>query len=193
MSIDAAFMSFPVLTTNRLRLRQIQPADAEALFEIRSDHEVRKAYGQEPYQSLEEAQAFIQRLQTDYNRREAIFWCITLKGADTLIGSCTFWNFSPDFQCAEIGYELHRAYWRQGIIAEALPAILAYGFTTLGLHRIEANPFASNAASINLLRKLGFMYEGTLRERHFFRDHFEDQLYFGLLADEWREQHPTNE
>jgi ribosomal-protein-alanine N-acetyltransferase len=185
MTIDAAFTYFPFLTTSRLHLRQIQPTDAEALFAIKSDQRVTEPYGQEPYQSLEETHALIQRLQTLYDRREAIFWCITLKGEDTVIGSCTFFQFDPDFQCAETGYELHRAYWRQGLIGEAMPAILTYGFTELGLHRIEANVGAGNTPSRSLLLKLGFTYEGNLRQRYFFRGHFEDQHCFGLLKDEW--------
>ncbi len=70
-------------------------------------------------------------------------------------------------------------------MAEAISTILSYGFTELGLHRIEGTPFAGNMPSRNLLLKLGFTYEGNLRQRHFFRDHFEDQLYFGLLREEW--------
>ncbi len=185
MSIDAAFTRFPSFSTTRLYLRQLRPADAEALFAIRSDREVMESYGREPYQSLEDAYASIQRLQAIYERHEAIFWGITLKEADTVIGSCTFWNFDPDFHYAEIGYELNRAYWRQGIISEALVAILTYGFAELGLHRIEALPLASNTRSRNILLKLGFTYEGNLRQRIFFRDHFEDEQYFGLLKDEW--------
>lgn len=116
MSIDAAFTHFPSFTTNRLHLRQIQPTDAEALFAIKSDQKVTEFYGQEPHQSLENTHALIQQLQALYDRREAILWGITFKSEDTVIGSCTFWNFDPDFKCAETGYELHRAYWRQGII-----------------------------------------------------------------------------
>ncbi|HLY32342.1 MAG TPA: GNAT family protein [Ktedonobacterales bacterium] len=185
MSIDVAFTSFPVLTTDRLRLRQIRPTDAEALFAIRSDPEVREPYGREPQQSLAESQTFIQSLQATYERRDGLFWGITRKDEDTVIGSCNFWNLSEDFLCAEVGYELHRAHWRQGIMAEAVSAILAYGFTELGFHRIEAGPFVGNAASKQLLLKLGFTYEGTLRQRVFFRDHFLDQEYYGLLEDEW--------
>lgn len=185
MTIDTAFTHFPSLTTNRLNLRQIQPADAEALFAIKSDLEVTRHYGQEPHQSLDDTLAWIQRLQASYNRHEDFVWGITFKGEDTVIGACTLWNFDPSFHCAEIGYELHRAYGRQGIMVEALSAILTYGFSKLGLHRVEANPLAGNTPSSSLLLKLGFIYEGTLRQRHFFRDHFEDQQYFGLLKDEW--------
>lgn len=185
MTIDAAFTRFPSLTTNRLYLRQLQPTDAGALFAIKSDLEVTRHYGQEPHQSLDDTQAWLQRLQASYDRREALFWCLTRKGDDTVIGTCTFWNFDPSFQCAEVGYELHPAYGQQGIMAEAVSAILTYGFRKLGLHRIEANPLADNTPSERLLLKLGFTHEGTLRQRHFFRDHFADQLYFGLLKEEW--------
>ncbi len=185
MTVDAAFTHFPSLTTNRLHLRQIQPKDAEPFFAFKSDLEVTRRYGQEPHQSLDDTRAYVQRMQASYDRRDSIFWCITFKGESTVIGSCCFWNFDSSFHCAEIGYELHPAYWGQGIMAEAISALLTYGFDDLGLHRIEANPFAGNMPSRNLLHKLGFTYEGNLRQRHLFRDHFEDQLYFGLLKEEW--------
>ena len=184
-NIEAAFTQFPTLTTDRLRLRQIQPTDANALFAIRSDPEVTHPYGLEPHKSLDDTHALIQRLQTSYDRHDSIIWGITFKGEDTVIGSCCFWNFSSGFQCAELGYETNRCYWRKGITAEAVSAILLYGFTTLGLHRIEANPLARNTASRNLLLKLGFKYEGNLRQRVYFQGGFEDQHYFGLLENEW--------
>jgi Acetyltransferases, including N-acetylases of ribosomal proteins len=185
MTIETAFTHFPALTTNRLELRQIETMDANALFAIKSDVDVTRHYGQEPHQSLEDTLGWIRRLQDDYARREALFWCLTLKGEDRMIGECVFWNFDAGFHCAEIGYELHPAYWQQGLMSEALSAVLTYGFNELGLHRIEANPLAENTSSKSLLVKLGFIYEGNLRQRHFFRGHFEDQLYFGLLKQEW--------
>ena len=135
-SIKTAFTRFPILTTDRLRLRQVQPSDAEALFAIRSDPEVAYPYGQEPHKTIDDTRALIQRLQSSYDRQESILWCVTLKADDRVIGSCRFSNFSSGFKCAEIGYELNRAYWRRGITAEATSAILAYGFTALGFHRI---------------------------------------------------------
>lgn len=185
MSIDTAFTHFPLLTTERLILREMQPTDAEAFFALKSDPEVTRRYGQEPHQTLEDTEMWIQRIAGFYARREAIFWCFTLKGQDKGIGSCCFWNFDPGFHCAEIGYELHPAYWRKGFMTEAVAAIVTYGFTTLGLQRIEATPYAENTPSKSLLLKLGFTYEGNLRQRHFFRGQFDDQLYFGLLKTEW--------
>ncbi len=142
-------------------------------------------YGDEAHQSLAETQILIQQLQDAYTRREALHWGITLKSTQTFIGSCTFFFVDPGLHYVEIGYELHQAYWRQGIMTEALSAILTYGFTRLGLHRIEASMDARNAPSRSLLLMLGFTHEGILRQRFFFRDTFLDAHYFGLLKADW--------
>ena len=185
MTIDTAFTRFPSLTTNRLHLRQIQPEDAEAIFATFSDEEAMQFYGHEPHRSLDETRRSIEQTQTRYVRRETIRWGITLKDEDSVIGSCSFHHFDAGFHRAETGYELNRAFWSQGLMTEALSAILTYGFTELGLHRVEAIIDMANEPSKKLLLKLGFTYEGNLRQRYIFRDRFEDEHYFGLLQDEW--------
>jgi RimJ/RimL family protein N-acetyltransferase len=55
----------------------------------------------------------------------------------------------------------------------------------LELNRIEATPLGKNNRSSNVLVKLGFTHEGTLRQRVLFRDSYEDQVYFSLLKNEW--------
>jgi [ribosomal protein S5]-alanine N-acetyltransferase len=72
-------------------------------------------------------------------------------------------------------------------MTEAVSAILTYGFDCLGLHRMEAIIDIANERSKGLLLKLGFSYEGNLRQRYFFRDQFEDEHYFGPLRNEWHE------
>jgi len=186
MTIDAAFTRFPSLSTSRLLLRQIQPEDAEALFATFSDEEAMRFYGHEPHQSLDETRQSIEQMQARYARREAIRWGITLKGRDRVIGSCSFHHFDTGFHRAETGYELNRAFWGQGLMTEAMSAVLTYGFDLLGLHRIEAIIDIANEPSKKLLLRLGFTYEGNLRQRYAFRDHFEDEHYFGLLKHEWR-------
>ncbi|QBD79854.1 N-acetyltransferase [Ktedonosporobacter rubrisoli] len=186
MSIDAAFTSFPCLTTERLQLRQIRPSDAEELYAILSDEEAMKYYGHLPHRTLADTYELIDKIQERYAQRTAIRWGIAFKGQDRLIGTCGFHHPDTGFHCAETGYELDRAFWRQGIMREAMRAILRYGFEELGLHRIEAIIDIKNVASKQLLLKLGFTYEGVLRERYYLNGVFEDEHYFGLLRDEWR-------
>jgi ribosomal-protein-alanine N-acetyltransferase len=185
MTIDAAFTQFPSLSTRRLQLRQMQPTDAEALFAFFSDEETMQFYGHEPHRSLDETRESIEQTQARYTRREAIRWGITLKGEDWVIGSCSFHHFAPGFHRVETGYDLNRAYWGQGIMTEAMVAVLTYGFAELGLHRVEAIIDIANERSKRLLLKLGFTYEGNLRQRYALGDHFYDEHYFGLLKDEW--------
>jgi ribosomal-protein-alanine N-acetyltransferase len=187
MTIAAAFTHFPSLSTNRLFLRHIQPEDAKDLFATLSDEEAMQFYGHEPHRSIDDTNALIEQIQARYARREAIRWGITFKGEDRVLGSCGFHHFDAGFHCAETGYELHRAFWGQGVMTEAMSAILTYGFDFLGLHRVEAIIDMANERSKGLLLKLGFTYEGNLRQRYSFRDHFEDEHYFGLLRDEWHE------
>lgn len=188
MPIDDAFTTFPTLTTERLRLRQIEPRDTEALYAAYSDEETMRYYG-EPYQSREELEMALSLRREDYAARRAIRWGIALTGDDTLIGSCGFHHFDEGHFRAETGYILNRAYWGQGIMTEALTAIISYGFDEMELHRIEAIIDIANERSKGVLLKLGFQYEGNLRQRFLFRGDFVDEHYFGLLHDEWQRLH----
>ncbi len=186
MTIEAAFTHFPLLTTSRLFLRNIVPEDAEALYTIRSDEESMKYFGQEFYKSLVEAITVITLMEERYIRKEALRWVITLKGDDRLIGTCSLFHFDEGFHRAETGYELNRAFWGKGIMTEAMTAILTFGYNELELHRVEAVIDIENERSKNLLLRLGFTYEGNLRQRFLFQDQFLDEYYFGLLKDEWQ-------
>jgi RimJ/RimL family protein N-acetyltransferase len=188
MTLEEAFAHPATLTTDRLRLRPLQRADAASLFAVKSDPEVTGRYGQEPHRSLDETHAWVQRSLGDLERHEAIVWAITLKEEGQAIGECCLWHFDPDFHYAELGYEMHPAYWHNGLMTEALSAVLTYGFVELGLHRVEADPLAANKPSQELLLKLGFKHEGTLRQRHFFHDRYHDILCFGLLKKEWTDR-----
>jgi [ribosomal protein S5]-alanine N-acetyltransferase len=185
LTIDNTFQNAPKLYTNRLVLRIIEIEDAPAIHSFKSDFEVTSRYGKEPYNSLEESERWITQILDGLEKRIAIVWAITLMDKNYAIGSACFWNFDPSFHTAELGYEMNRNYWGRGLMSEALTPIIGFGFDEMGLHRIEALPLAVNDPSKNLLVKLGFTLEGCLRDRAFFRDKFIDQLYFGLLKEDW--------
>ena len=102
-----------------------------------------------------------------------------------MIGTCSFHSLNEAHHYVEVGYNLNRAYWGQGIMTEAVSTMLTYGFTEMEMHRIEARIDINNLRSKSLLEKLGFTYEGNLRQRFFFNGQFEDDYYFGLLKHEW--------
>ncbi len=179
------FTKFPRITTEQLLLRQIIPDDTEALYATFSDEAVMQFYGDEAHRSLDDSRHLIHLQQEWYARRAGIRWGITRHGEDNVIGSCGLFNFDEEQRRAEVGYELRRVYWRQGIMREALTAILSLAFGPMALHRVEALTDGRNAASQGILTSLGFTHEGTLRERFYFHGGYHDDWYFGLLSGDW--------
>ena len=181
-----AFGEFPVLTTARLRLRALLPADRDAVFAIRGDPEVQR-HNADAMQREDEAAHFIESRALDYKARRGVFWGVTRLGEARVIGSVSLYHWNHRHQHAEIGYELARACWGQGLAAEAVQAVVGFAFERLLVHRVEAVTIADNLRSVRLLERLGFRLEG--RRRDFLRQNdgaYLDSAIYGLLASEGR-------
>jgi [ribosomal protein S5]-alanine N-acetyltransferase len=172
---------FPLLRTQRLVLRQLDEQDAPEIFFLRSNEQVMHYICREKMASVAEAATWIEERNAGVARNENISWAICLASSPTLIGHLGFWRIMPEHHRAEIGYILHPDHWNQGIITEALTAMLDYGFRQLRLHTVEANIHPDNKASERLLLKHGFRQEGYLKESYFFRGAFSDTALFSLL------------
>ena len=85
-----------------------------------------------------------------------------------------------------MGYELHLDAWGKGYMNEALQAVLTYGFSNLGLNRVEADIHPDNVGSAKVVERLGFKKEGHLRERWIVGDEVSDSTIYGLLLSDWR-------
>jgi ribosomal-protein-alanine N-acetyltransferase len=186
---DDIFEQFPVLETERLILREITPADAEDVFRIYADPQVIRYWGSAPLASIDEAGHKIQGVIDAFREREGIRWAFTLKGDDRLIGSGGHWRLMKQHQRSEIGYELAPEHWGQGIMSEAVGAIVQFGFERMGLHSVEAQIEPANRASRGVLEKLGFVQEGYFRENFFFDGTFGDTAVFSLLKADWLKRH----
>ena len=82
----------------------------------------------------------------------------------------------------EVAYDVSRRFWGQKVMDEVLPPVLAFGFLTLGLRRIEAMVTLGNNPSCRLLERHGFTREGVLRDHAFWKDQFWDQVIYGKLG-----------
>jgi ribosomal-protein-alanine N-acetyltransferase len=179
MEFERSIDGFPRLETKRFSLRAITLADTQAMFRVWSDEEVMQYHDLEPPKYVEQVQGLIHRWAVRFNSRQGIRWGIVRKTDNVLIGSCGY-RYKDAF-VAELGYELAKAYWRQGVMTEALKAIVVFGFETLNLNRIEARVMLENNASTQLLKKLGFQQEGILREYGYWKGQFHDLRLFSLL------------
>ena len=178
------FSTFPVLTTDRLLLRELLPSDAADGFVFRSDPEVQK-YNADPMKHISEAQSFIEEIRAEYAAQQAPGWAVCFHDRNTVLGLVGFGYWNRFHHRAEIGYDLARAYWGRGIGSEAVRAIIRFGFEHMHLHRIEAATIVDNVESVHLLEKLGFKREGVRREYSLEEDGaYHDSAMYGLLRRE---------
>lgn len=181
--LQPQFTPFPEIKTARLLLRRMVAADAPALLFLRSNDEVMKYIDREKTKSVEEAAAFIEKINTAADNNESILWGIALNEAPAeMIGTICFWNIQKEHYRAEIGYLLHPQHWNKGLMKEAVLAVVDYGFNQLKLHSIEGRINAGNAVSGIVLERAGFTREAYFREDYCFRGTFIDSAVYSILA-----------
>jgi RimJ/RimL family protein N-acetyltransferase len=178
--------TFPLLHTPRLALRGVERRDVPEIFELESDPIAMRFWSRLPMTDLSEAEEQVERSMRYFANRDGIKWVLTRPDEDRLLGHASIFSFSEQSGRADIGYGLMRQHWGQGLMHEALTAIVDYAFGPLGLRRLEADVHPDNAASLRSVERLGFTREGFLRERWQVGETISDSVVFGLLAREWR-------
>ena len=136
----------------------------------------------------EETQQFLRMAiaESDRESPDTIHLAIVERQTNELVGACSLDILSRRNQNGELGYCLNRAKWNKGYATECARALIAYGFTRLGLHRIHATCRPANAASARVLEKAGMRMEGHLRHHKLIRGAWEDSLLYAVLADGWK-------
>jgi len=177
------FSPFPEIKTERLILRRMQKTDGPQFFFLRSDDQVMLYIDREKTKTLDEAEAFIEKINTSIDTNEVILWALALHtDPGNMIGTISYWRLQPEHFRAEIGYMLHPDHWNRGIMKEALKAVIVYGFEKMKLHSIEARINPENTASAIVLEKTGFTREAYFKEDFYFRGKFIDTAVYSLQA-----------
>ena len=179
--IHTNFDPFPILQSERVRLRPISHADANEIFFLRSDERVMRYTGQQPAASLDEITLYIQNHLHVQVRGDSIIWAITIGDEPTLVGLISYRRFYREHFRGEIGYGLHPDYHGKGLMQEVLKLVLDYGFNHIGLHSIEANVDKDNIPSIKLLERMGFNKEAHYKENYYFEGKFIDSVIYSLI------------
>ena len=170
-----------ILTTERLTLRPLALGDAGEVHALRGDEAVMAFWDSPPVADRASADAILARHMDDVARGEAVYWAIVRKADGDFVGICDISEIHRRHRRAEVGYMLGQRFWGAGYGGEAMAAVVGQAAPALGLKRLSAHVHAGNAASIALLRRLGFHLEGVLRG-HVLRDgERRDCPTFGLL------------
>ena len=162
-------MFFHEIETERLLLKNISYKDREFILKEFSNDSINKyLFDAEPLNSLEEADEII-CFYLEPEPRMQHRWILTLKNSGEKVGTCGFHCWDESQNCVDIGYDLQEEYWGQGLMSEAVSAILDFAQNEMKVRQVHAHIFVDNLKSIRLVEKFNFRFKGET-EICLFRD-----------------------
>ncbi|ADB29226.1 GCN5-related N-acetyltransferase [Kribbella flavida DSM 17836] len=172
------------LTGERCRLREVRLDDLDDYLAITGDNRVTSWLSFDSH-TRDGAQRSL-RAAVDRSARADrpdYLLAVTRLDDDRMIG---FARLGPTgVQAAHLGYAIAHRYWGHGYATDAARTMLRLAFTDLTLHRVSAAIGPDNQASIAVVDRLGFSYEGRIRHHVFTNNAWRDSLLYSLLTDEW--------
>ncbi len=173
------------LETHRLIIRPISLTDKHEIFAYRCDAETNRYQGWVP-KTVQDVEAFIQKVSKQVNVPETWFQCAILKKeSQKIIGDVGIHFFDRDNKQAGIGCTLNKAYHNRGYATESLSSIIDYLFSELHKHRLIVSIDPENKASIRLVERLGFRKEAHFIESILVNGKWVDDIVYALLRADW--------
>lgn len=173
----------PNLETNRLIIRPMQSTDVQDLYEISSNPKVTKFLTYETHGSIEETKSTVDNIFL--NRPEKGLYeayVIVYKENNKMIGCCDYINRN---HVITIGYQLNEDYWNQGIMSEALDAVIKQAFKLEGIERIFIEHDPNNIGSQKVIEKAGFKKIGLARKAiPLANGSFGDSIQYDLIKED---------
>jgi len=170
------------IETPRLTLRRQELSDAEDLFHtVFYDAEVARYMRWTPCNHVEEQRSTMRKLLEGDDAESTYRWCVALKETGEAIGVVGASVEVAGDSRADLGYCLGRAFWGQGLMSEALEAVVHYLLFDAGFNRVEAYHAVENPASGRVMRKAGMLQEGRARHKFRCNQGFMDADLYGLV------------
>jgi len=181
-------MKFIELETERLSFRAFRESDFPVVYDWLGNAENMKYRKGEP-RSEEETHQYLNWAMSSAAADECtnFEYAVVLKETGELIGAASLYNLAVE---PEIGWSVHRKYWRQGFATEMGKVLLHLGFDMLGLRRIIAGCNARNQASYRIMERIGMR-----KEAHFVKAQLGnsalnhewcDRFQYAILREEWK-------
>ena len=139
------------------------------------------------HKDADDSRAILKKWIRDYKYRDYYQWAIVPKNSTEPIGCIAAVDLDDETSCVQIGYCLGKTWWRQGIMTEALRAVIRFFFEETGARRIEGRHDVKNPHSGMVMQKCGMRYEGTLRGAGRNNQGICDVCVYGLLQEDERE------
>jgi RimJ/RimL family protein N-acetyltransferase len=178
-------MSAEELSGEGLHLRCYQPGDTPAVHAaaVESVAEVApyETWCHEGY-TLKEAAEYVEGWVQSWEARQAYYFAVLDQATELYLGSCGLCPVEHQHRTAGLGFWVRTSETGRGVATAAARLVVAFGFTQLGMHRIELMVAVHNAASRRVADKLGAAYEGTLRHRLVLQGQPTDMAMYALVG-----------
>lgn len=173
-----------IIETKRLLLRPLKTDDAQMMFDHwMSDAEVTKYLTWQAHQSVLETQELLNIWVDAYQNEDCYRWGICID--ENVIGVIDVVKTDHNIKSKEIGYCLSKSYWSQGIMSEALVAIVHYLFENSDVNRIEAYHDTRNPYSGAVMSKANMIKEGVLRKSDLNNQGLCDMAVYSILRSDY--------
>ncbi len=182
--------TMPTLETARLRLRPFTLQDAPRVQILAGDARVADTTLAVPHPYPDGAAEAWIGMHAQFAREGTNFvFAICLVKTGDLVGAINIMpKLAGDSKLAEIGYWLGVPFWNQGLMSEAVKAVIDWGFNTLQLQRIYARAFSRNPASARVMQKAGMQFEGVARGLMLKAGIYEDVVTHAILSSDIEQQ-----
>ena len=171
------------IETPRLILRRFTLEDAPAMYRNwASDDQVTKFMTWPTHQSVDISGMVLTDWVSHYAEDNYYQWAIVPKALGQPIGSIAAVHIHDRVASVEIGYCIGKAWWHQGIMSEALGAVIAFFLDEVGMNRVEACHDPNNPHSGGVMKKCGMRYEGTHRQASYNNQGLCDISRYAILA-----------
>lgn len=174
------------IETKRLLLRPFIKSDYQAMYDnwaSRPDNLLHVTW--DAHESPDVTQQSITRWVENYQNMDFYKWGICLKeNPYSVIGDISVVDMDEAVNACEVGYILCKDYWGQGLMTEALKAVLIYLLQDAGFNRVTARFVTANPASGRVMAKAGMSYEGTFRQAVFHKGQVKDFSVYGILTSD---------
>ena len=174
----------PTIELDGARLRPLRVTDVDALYAYLRNPAVTELTSF-PVVSVALVEAMIERYQRRWAAGEPSKWGLALPHDDQLVGTCGFNEWSEMHRWAELAYDLARPHWGQGLMRQAVAAVLRWTYRQDQIDRVHAFVRVDNSRSVRLLESSGFAREGCLRSYRVCRGQPYDFYVYGLLRSDW--------
>jgi RimJ/RimL family protein N-acetyltransferase len=176
---------------DRVRLRAIEPSDAEYFMRWNLDSErARNLDFVWTPQSRDALQLWVEAQSRRKMENDVFHWIIENE-AGVPVGSISTHNCDARNGTFSYGIDIASEHQRKGYARAAIRLVLKYYFEELRYQKVTVPVHGNNEPSIQLHEKLGFRREGTQRRMLYTQGHFVDVHWFGLTMEEFRDQLPT--